>query len=721
MRIGIRSKLLILVVVATVAPVLLAVAALWTVGYRYRVQGRGEAHQAEAAHVARNLSLLADKQIAALQELLDLTPLAAQVAGAGPAEGELPPAELARQTRELEGRWAGLPPDGPELQPILTNSMAVLLNEFRRIHPLFAEILVTDQYGRLVAATGKTSDYDQSDEEWWRQAMRLPGAQAWVEGLHRDESAGVLSLDVALPVRGDTGRAAAPTGAVKAVLNTTPLFGAVRFLLPGEDIWHEIIRPDGQILLRLQDEDRPGQPDAIDPALAGLLQGDRPGWKVVSWHGGESRMVGYAPLALTGVFREDGHVETRTPFSVIVHQSADAVLAPLRVQTALLTGAGAGLTVALVLLGLYLGRRNFIRPLEVLRQAAHAVAATADAAGPPASTASGVEAAARSALDRTSRLRTGDEIESLAKDFNLMAGRLLRYQAQLEQEITAKTAEIQKDLAMAREFQEALLPRRYPRVPSERENDPVYLQFHHVYQPTVSLSGDFFDVIKLGDHRAGILIADVMGHGTRSALVTAILRTLLQDLARLEGDPGQFLSRLNRHFHEVIQQTDQLVFVSALYVVVDTQQQTLACASAGHPSPLIASHRNGRVEPLFERLSGNPALGLFPDSHHTVFTRQLQPDDLIVLFTDGIVEATDGEGEEFGRARLIEAVRSALRSPRDDLCTSILEAVKRHAGQMTLPDDVCLVAVEVLPNRGGAATQAAAATAGAARGGNRSR
>ena len=89
----------------------------------------------------------------------------------------------------------------------------------------------------------------------------------------------------------------------------------------------------------------------------------------------------------------------------------------------------------------------------------------------------------------------------------------------------------------------------------------------------MSVSGDFFDVIKLNDHCAGVLIADVMGHGTRSALVTAILRTLLQGLAKTGEDPGLFLSLLNSNFYDTMKRTDQLIFVSACLVVFDARKR----------------------------------------------------------------------------------------------------------------------------------------------------
>ncbi len=120
-----------------------------------------------------------------------------------------------------------------------------------------------------------------------------------------------------------------------------------------------------------------------------------------------------------------------------------------------------------------------------------------------------------------------------------MSARLLRYQEDLRAEIAEKTAEIQRDLDMARDFQQAFLPRDYPRVPTDAEEGRLALNFHHVFRAAMSVSGDFLDVIKVNDHCAGVLHR--RRHGPRhplGALVTAILRTLLHGLAKTGEDSG---------------------------------------------------------------------------------------------------------------------------------------------------------------------------------------
>src|SRR5262249_25033779 len=158
-----------------------------------------------------------------------------------------------------------------------------------------------------------------------------------------------------------------------------------------------------------------------------------------------------------------------------------------------------------------------------------------------------------------------------AQEFAYMAGRVLTYHERLERDLAAKTSEINRDLKMAREFQEALMPQKYPAVPTASHPAAVALEFHHIYRPANSVGGDFFYVLKVSDHRAGIFIADVMGHGARSALVTAILRTLLQNLAFDTDNPSQFLGRLNQHFHEIVRESEDTIFVSAFYLIIDTE------------------------------------------------------------------------------------------------------------------------------------------------------
>ena len=118
--------------------------------------------------------------------------------------------------------------------------------------------------------------------------------------------------------------------------------------------------------------------------------------------------------------------------------------------------------------------------------------------------------------------------------------------AALARELRAKNEALEQDLEMARELQQAMLPHRYPRFPHHASKEESAVHFYHFYQPSMSVSGDFFKVLKLSDTSAGIFICDVMGHGVRAALVASTVSALLGQLRDYCGDPGELLSRLNR-------------------------------------------------------------------------------------------------------------------------------------------------------------------------------
>lgn len=260
----------------------------------------------------------------------------------------------------------------------------------------------------------------------------------------------------------------------------------------------------------------------------------------------------------------------------------------------------------------------------------------------------------------------------------------------------AKSAEIERDLGFARQFQQALLPHNedYPLI-APASPASLRLHFHHVYQPTMSLGGDFFDVLKLSEHRAGVFIADVMGHGARSALVTAIIRTLFQELAPQSSDPGEVLRRLNARFCGIVQESGQFLFATACYLVFDTQSAQVSFSCAGHPAPVRANRDRTEVVPLQDERANGPVLGLSDDGAYGTCSQPLEAGDVFLLFTDGLVEAPDDDGEEFGEERLYETVRQNPGSDASHLTQVVVEALDKWKGATPLPDDLCLVAVEV--------------------------
>lgn len=272
-----------------------------------------------------------------------------------------------------------------------------------------------------------------------------------------------------------------------------------------------------------------------------------------------------------------------------------------------------------------------------------------------------------------------------------------RDRAQVES--AAKSAEIERDLEFARQFQQALLPNNfhYPRIPASPVA-PMRLHFHHVYLPATSLGGDFFDVMKLSEHRAGVFIVDVMGHGARSALVTAIIRTLFHELAPQLADPGEVLNRLNARFCRIVQESQQFLFASACYLIFDAERSLVTYASAGHPAPVHASQKRAQVTTLDNCYATGPVLGLSNESTYASCTKVLDEGDLFLLFTDGLVEAPDAVGEEYGEARLYELMRQNLGVDASHLTQLVVDSLDNWRGTTPLPDDLCLVAVQIKPD-----------------------
>ena len=268
---------------------------------------------------------------------------------------------------------------------------------------------------------------------------------------------------------------------------------------------------------------------------------------------------------------------------------------------------------------------------------------------------------------------------------------LEQYAAQLRQ----RNAEMEEDLRMAREVQDAFLLREYPRFPSDCASGQSALRFCHLYQPCGAMGGDFFDIRAVSATAAGVTICDVMGQGLRASLVAAILRGLMHEGARACEDPVVFMREVNTGIGDVFRQADQVVFATACYLVADAATGRLAYASAGHPSPLLVQRRTGTVEWLAgESGRRGPALGLVPVAQYPLIEGQIEPGDLVVLFTDGVLKAEDANREEFGLRRLERVVQTHIREPGERILHEVKRAVEIHTGGR-LGDDLCMVGVEL--------------------------
>lgn len=203
--------------------------------------------------------------------------------------------------------------------------------------------------------------------------------------------------------------------------------------------------------------------------------------------------------------------------------------------------------------------------------------------------------------------------------------------------------------------------------------------------PAESVGGDFYQLFPLAGARTGVMIADVSSHGYGAALIMALAMSASAIHAQRSRGPGQMLERLLESLREELATTE--MSISTCYAVIDAAAGTLAYANAGLPHAFVLSASGAS-----ERLGAmNPPLGL-GDGAVQERTREWSSGDLLLLFTDGLADASGMEGERFGEERVLDAARlRRTRSPRDILA-GIFEAVAVHTGGLGLPDDqTCVI------------------------------
>ncbi|NLF32185.1 MAG: HAMP domain-containing protein [Planctomycetes bacterium] len=404
MRWTLRTKLTALLLVAGALPLLGALVAMTTQSERLRrqsvVQSLQPAATARAAAMAALLSLDVD-QVDALGREPVLIDAAVQAGRDGPD-----PAAV----EAMESRWTAMDDDDPALRAILDAPAAAALGRFVRIHPECREILLTDRFGRLVAASGRTSNYDQSDEDWWRRAFNGGAGRLVVHPVQYDESASSWSIDVCVPLRAGGDRAAPVIGVCKAVFGLTEWIGHVA---PAD--------ADTELLLI----------DADGVILSG--RGVVPYRQRLDGWGGAGR-----ELAVGDMLRAAAAIDLRASASaaaieaprwfVIVQTPMRAAMAEVRHLSRVMLIAGIVLVAAVFVAALVLADRAVLAPLARLR------AATARVAAGDLS---------HRVTDEADTDRPADEIGRLARDFDAMVVAVQRSHETLRHASEMKTRFLQ--------------------------------------------------------------------------------------------------------------------------------------------------------------------------------------------------------------------------------------------------------------------------------------
>lgn len=243
---------------------------------------------------------------------------------------------------------------------------------------------------------------------------------------------------------------------------------------------------------------------------------------------------------------------------------------------------------------------------------------------------------------------------------------------------------LERDLRVARQIQRSLM-RDPPRM--------VGVEFAVHYEPAYQIGGDFYDFIWHDDDHLAILVGDVAGKAISAALYMARLTSELRGRAGIARTPERLLKRVNQ---EMVKLGEDGMFATLLYSVFELSTRTLLFTNAGHCVPLL--RRGEKVFPLQADRAHIPPIGILPDLEVGEARVQLYIHDTLVIVSDGIIEARDPRGNEYGMKRLSRRIRTA-RGGAEDVVKAILQDVDSHVGSETQGDDMTIVAMRISERR----------------------
>jgi phosphoserine phosphatase RsbU/P len=270
------------------------------------------------------------------------------------------------------------------------------------------------------------------------------------------------------------------------------------------------------------------------------------------------------------------------------------------------------------------------------------------------------------------RVQQHDQLGALGESFNEMTtsvSELIQEQRQRQR--------LENELSIAREVQEQLFPRSLPELPG--------LQLAAICRPARTVSGDYYDFIRLGPSRLGIALADISGKGISAALLMASLQASLRSNAALDGHNGtaELVERVNQH---LFRNTSDDRYATFFYAVYDCEARSLTYTNAGHLAPFFVNA--GNVQQLDE---GGTVVGLFEEVPYTQGTLKVAPGSVLVAFSDGLTEPENVYGEEFGMERLKQEILRQANVAPPRLAENLIAAAEQWAGSAEQADDMTVL------------------------------
>jgi serine phosphatase RsbU (regulator of sigma subunit)/anti-sigma regulatory factor (Ser/Thr protein kinase)/transposase len=284
-------------------------------------------------------------------------------------------------------------------------------------------------------------------------------------------------------------------------------------------------------------------------------------------------------------------------------------------------------------------------------------------------------------LDQTLPVEGADEFSEIARAFNEMTSKFKK-----AQENVVEQERLQKEMQVAQEIQHALLPRKFP--------DIEGYDISTVYRAAKDVGGDYFDFVQIDENILGIIVADVSGKGVPGSLVMTMIRTALRLEARGNYSPVDILSRVNLFVTDDVKRG---MFITIFFITLDSARRNISYASAGH-NPMIL-YRKDSDSCYFLNTRGMPLGIALPEGvsfeESLEFDRlQLKKDDMLLVYTDGITEAMNKVGEQFGNERLVAFIKANAELAPEEFTQKLDAELARFTGGAPQNDDITLVVIK---------------------------
>ena len=261
----------------------------------------------------------------------------------------------------------------------------------------------------------------------------------------------------------------------------------------------------------------------------------------------------------------------------------------------------------------------------------------------------------------------------------------ITYIKQMQKEHT-QLESIKGDLAVAREIQQAILPRIFPPFPENASQLDIAASMN----AAKDVGGDFYDFFRIDDDHIGFVIADVSGKGVPAAIFMAVSRTLIRATGIRGVSPSECITYSNGLLEK---ESVNNMFVTVFYGIYNIKTGEIRYTNAGHNPPYVLK-QNGSLERF--PVSGNMAIGIFGDFEYTEATLQLEHGDTLLLYTDGVTEAINPSEEEFTETRLEQTLRKVSGQTCQQIIDTIKADVKTFADGAEQSDDITLLALKKL-------------------------